>query len=155
VAEELRRASNLPQLFESVRGGVTPEEKLARIREIQGLGVSVAMVGDGVNDAGALAVSDVGIAVTGAAEASRMSADVYLAEAGVAQVVRLFSGSERTLQTIRRGLLFSLLYNGLGITAAAFGVIGPLLAAVLMPLSSLTVVTNAYRSRTFSLRDHS
>lgn len=150
AARVLSDTSGRKNLFESVRGGVTPEEKLRMVTELSAGGRGVAMVGDGVNDAGALAAADVGIAVTGAAEVSRMSADVYLARPGIGELVELFAGARLTLVTIRRGIAFSLAYNAVGITLAAVGWIGPLMAAVLMPLSSLTVVTNAYRARTFS-----
>jgi Cu2+-exporting ATPase len=137
-------------LFSSVQGGVTPEEKLFYIADLKKAERPVAMVGDGVNDAGALAAADIGISVKGAAEASRLSSDVYLSASGVAELAALVSGAVRTLGTIRRGIAFSLAYNAVGITCAALGIIGPLWAAVLMPLSSLTVVTNAYKSRMFS-----
>jgi len=137
------------QLFDAVSAEVTPEEKLGYVCEHQRSGCRVAMVGDGVNDAGALARADVGVAVQGAAEACRLSADVYLSKSGVSELDALVKGAEKTLRTVRRGIGFSLAYNALGISAAAFGLLGPLGAAVLMPLSSLTVVTNAYRSRMF------
>ncbi len=149
VASELSERAEIPGLFTSVMAEVTPEAKLARVNELRGDGRHVAMVGDGVNDTGALAAADVGIAVKGAAEASRMSADVYLSAPGVAELSALFAGSRNVLATIRRGIAFSLGYNAFGIAGAALGLIGPLWAAVLMPLSSLTVVTNAYRSRMF------
>lgn len=153
VARQLGRCCGDPDLFVSVTGGVTPEQKLEAIerRQAEAGSRSVAMVGDGINDAGALARADVGIAVSGAAEASRLSAHVYLPKSGLNQVLELVEGSRRTLATIRRGIGFSLVYNAVGITAAACGWLGPLGAAVLMPLSSLTVVSNAYRSRTFGV----
>lgn len=150
VGQALARAAGRPDLFVSVSGGVTPEEKLQRISEFKERGERVCMVGDGVNDTGALAAAVVGIAVKGAAEASRMSSDVYLSSPGVSELVLLFEGARRTLSTIRRGIVFSLLYNVVGISCAALGLLNPLWAAVLMPVSSLTVVTNAYRSRMFS-----
>lgn len=149
VGKALAAAAGRSELFSSIAGGVTPEEKLRTIRGFQEKGFRVAMVGDGVNDTGALAAAVVGIAVKGAAEASRMSADVYLSSSGVAELVALFEGAARTLRTIRRGIVFSLVYNAIGITSAALGLLSPLWAAVLMPISSLTVVTNAYKSRMF------
>ena len=149
MAEELRLATGLTDLFASVQAEVSPEQKLESVRTMRAGGRGLVMVGDGVNDAGALAEASVGIAVRGAAEAARMSADVYLAEAGVSELRELLDGSRRVLQVIRRGIGFSLAYNLVGISLAAAGVLSPLWAAVLMPLSSLTVVTNAYRSRMF------
>lgn len=155
LANELAQTTGENGLFRSVTGGVTPEEKLARVQELKREGRTLVMVGDGVNDAGALAQADVGVAVNGAAEAARLSADVYLAEPGVQRLLELFEGASRVLKTIRRGIVFSLLYNFIGISAAGLGLLGPLWAAVLMPLSSLTVVTNAYRSRMFRREDAS
>lgn len=152
VARKLGEHAGVGELFLSVTGGVTPEDKLRAIERLQreAGSRSVAMVGDGINDAGALARADVGIAVSGAAEASRLSAHVYLPQSGLSEVLALIDGSRRTLATIRRGIGFSLVYNAVGISLAACGWLGPLGAAVLMPLSSLTVVSNAYRSRTFA-----
>ncbi len=147
VASELARVSGR-ELFAEVIGGATPEAKLeyvrARLAERP-----VVVVGDGVNDAAALAAATVGVAVRGGAEASLLAADVYLGDSGMTQLTQLIEGAERTLLTVRRGIAISLLYNGVGVALAMTGLIGPLLAAVLMPLSSLTVVTNAYRSRSF------
>ncbi|HEY9383724.1 MAG TPA: heavy metal translocating P-type ATPase, partial [Gemmatimonadales bacterium] len=109
---------------------------------------SVVMVGDGVNDAAAIARATVGVAVRGGAEASLAAADVYL-EAGLAGLLPLLRGAERTLKVIRRNIAFSLLYNLVGATLAVAGVITPLIAAILMPMSSLTVVLASWRSRTF------
>ncbi len=137
------------ELFEFAVGAASPEEKLARIAECAERGPTI-MIGDGINDAGALARAHVGVAVSGAAEASMLSADVYLANAGVGRVVELFEGARRALWTVRRGLLISLGYNLVSVGLAAAGILGPLGAAVLMPLSSISVVTNAYRSRSFA-----
>lgn len=134
------------------RGGASPENKLATIEELTKF-QSVAMVGDGVNDAAALSAATVGIAVHGGAEASLAAADAFSTAPGLSTVGQLFVGARRTFAVIRRGLVFSLAYNVVGCILAMAGWLNPLVAAILMPLSSLTVVTNAYRSRTFeSLR---
>ena len=136
---------------ELARGGVQPEAKLVAVREARKLG-TVVMVGDGVNDAAALSAADCGIAVHGGAEASLRAADIYLTQPGLAPLVHLLSGAKRTLAVVRRNFAASLLYNAITATGAMMGWIHPLLAAALMPLSSLTVVTLSYRSRTFDER---
>jgi Cu2+-exporting ATPase len=133
---------------ERARGGVQPEAKWAAVREARGQGV-VVMVGDGVNDAAALSAADCGIAVHGGAEASLRAADIYLSHPGLDSLVQLLDGAKRTLNVVRRNFAASLLYNAITATGAMMGWIHPLLAAALMPLSSLTVVTLSYRSRTF------
>jgi Cu2+-exporting ATPase len=148
VALELSRAAAAPGLFSEVIGGATPETKLAYVRSEMVNG-PVVVVGDGVNDAAALAAASVGIAVKGGAEASLLAADVYLGDSGLGQLVDVVEGARRTLATVRRGIVMSLSYNVVMIGLAMAGLIGPLLAAVLMPVSSLSVVTNAYRSKTF------
>jgi len=130
------------------RGGVSPEGKLAEIERAAGAG-PVVMVGDGVNDAAAMARATVGIAVRGGAEASLAVADVYLSRPGLASLDELMAGSERTLRVIRRNIAFSLAYNIAGAALAMGGWINPLIAAILMPASSLTVVLASWRSRTF------
>ncbi len=133
---------------EACRGGVVPEQKLAAVSH-EGGDEAPVMVGDGVNDAAALAAAGVGIAVRGGAEAALAAADVYLSEEGLAPLDHLLSGAARTLRVIRRNLIFSLLYNVVGATLAITGVINPLIAAILMPASSLTVLTISFRSKTF------
>ena len=130
------------------RGGVSPEGKLEAVEREAEAG-PVVMVGDGVNDAAALAAASVGVAVSGGAEASLQAADAFLAREGLDGLADLIEGSKRTLRTIRRGILFSLAYNLLGGGLAMAGLIHPLAAAVLMPASSLTVVLIAWKSRTF------
>ena len=133
----------------TVQGGATPEQKLAKVQEELARG-PVLMVGDGVNDAAALAAATVGISVHGGAEASLQAADVFLTEQGLAPIVTLISGARRTVRTIKRNILFSLLYNVLGAALAMAGLLSPLVAAIMMPLSSLTVVSSSYRARTFA-----
>jgi len=129
-------------------GGMAPEQKLEVVRR-EATNGTVVMVGDGVNDAAALASATVGIAVQGSAEASLTAADVYLAGGGLHSLMLLMDGARRTMIVIRRNLAFSLGYNVIGATLAITGVINPLIAAVLMPLSSLTVVGLSFRSRLF------
>jgi len=133
---------------EACVGGVTPEQKLAIVEASARHGTTI-MVGDGVNDAAALAAATVGVAVHGGAEASLASADVYLNREGLTGLPELIVGSARTLGVIRRGLVLSLSYNVLGSALAMAGMINPLAAAILMPISSLSVITLAFRSRTF------
>jgi Cu2+-exporting ATPase len=130
-------------------GGVTPEAKLARIERAVREGGAI-MVGDGANDAAALSAATVGVAVHGGAEASLAAADVFTTRGGVTPVVDLVRGARRTLAVIRRNVAFSLSYNLVAVTLAMAGVIGPLLAAVLMPLSSIAVVMSSYRARMFA-----
>ena len=109
----------------------------------------VVMVGDGVNDAAAIARAAVGIGVRGGAEACLAAADVFLARPGLTSLVALTTGARRTVRLIRANLLFSLGYNLIGAGLAVTGVINPLIAAILMPVSSLTVILVSWRSRTF------
>ncbi|MBP7676640.1 MAG: cation-translocating P-type ATPase, partial [Thermoanaerobaculia bacterium] len=141
---------------EDALGGRTPEEKrdlvasLVAGRAADGRGASaVVMVGDGVNDAAALALADVGVAVLGGKGASLVAADVVLTREGVAPLLDLLRGSRRVFGVIRRNLAFSLVYNVAGAALALLGLVGPLLAAVLMPVSSLTVVLSSALSRPF------
>jgi P-type E1-E2 ATPase len=127
---------------------VSPEEKLDTVRRTA-CDETVAMVGDGVNDAAALAAATVGIGVHGGAEAALAAADVYLARPGLEPVVELLRGARRTLGVIRRNLAFSLAYNVVAVSFAITGHMSPLLAAILMPLSSMTVVLSSYRAKTF------
>ncbi len=134
--------------FETVQSEQTPEQKLAFVEQ-QAKAGPVFMVGDGVNDAAALRAAHVGVAVCGGAEASLAAADVFSTKPGLLPVLRLVEGSQRTLRVIHRNLSLSLGYNLLATTLAVTGLINPLIAAILMPLSSLTVVTNSFRSKTF------
>ncbi|MFI5378228.1 MAG: heavy metal translocating P-type ATPase [Tepidisphaerales bacterium] len=132
VAKQLR--------ISDARAQMTPEEKLAAVKS-SGPHELTVMVGDGVNDAAALAAADVGIAVHGGAEASLAAADVYISRPGLTPLVELTETSRHTMRVIRRNFAISLAYNLLAGTLAAMGKMNPLIAAILMPLSSATVLS--------------
>ncbi len=138
----------LELLPEDCRGGLSPEDKLQIVHNAQARGPAL-MVGDGVNDAAALSAASVGIAVHGGAEASLAAADVYIGRPGVNVLVELLDGSKRTLRVIYRCLGVSLAYNLVAAALATTGFINPLIAAVMMPLASFTVLGVALGSKTF------
>ncbi len=129
-------------------GECTPERKRDWIDGAASAG-PVVMVGDGVNDAAALATADVGIAVHGGAEASLAAADVYLRTPGLSAILDLLSAARSTVRAIHVGLAVSLAYNVVAASLAIAGIINPLIAAILMPLSSLTVVAIAFGAQPF------
>jgi len=138
---------------EDAVGGMTPEAKrdfVARLTAEPERRGSVVMVGDGVNDAAALALADVGIAVLGGTGASIVAADVVLTREGVAPVLDLLEGARSVHGVVARNLGLSLAYNVAGAGLAVLGHVGPLLAAVLMPASSITVTLSSALSRTFA-----
>lgn len=130
------------------QGGASPEDKVATVRQLR-TNQRVVMVGDGVNDAAALSAATVGIAVHGGAEASLAAADIYLNRPGLSPIIQLIHAARATRRTIHRSLLASLTYNAIAATLAICGLISPLVAAILMPISSFTVLAMAYASRTF------
>lgn len=144
-----RVALELGVLIDDARGGQTPEAKLERVAELRREGQRVIMVGDGVNDAAAMAAATVGIAVHGGAETCLRAADVFATRSGLAPILEAVQGSQRTLAAIRRGIAISLTYNLAGIALAVLGVLSPLLAAIMMPLSSISVVSLALRAKSF------
>jgi Cu2+-exporting ATPase len=129
-------------------GEASPEQKLEHVRRRMANG-DVVMVGDGVNDAAAMAAATLGVSVHGGAEACMRTADVFVAKPGLGPLVELMDGARRTMHVIRRNMAFALAYNAAGASLAMAGLLHPLLAAVLMPASSITVVMASWRSRTF------
>ena len=105
--------------------------------------------GDGGNDAAALAAASVGIAVHGGAEASLAAASVYLNRPGLSPIVDVMTASKKTVRVIWRSLIASLTYNAFSVSLAALGLINPLVAAILMPISSITVLSLAFSVKTF------
>ncbi len=130
-------------------GSASPEDKLAFVEQLKTRG-RVVMVGDGVNDAAAIAAAHVGIGVHGGAEACLSTADIYLTRPGLSALVELTDGARNTMRVIRRNIGFSVGYNIIGATLAVIGVLNPLIAAVLMPTSSLTVVLGSWYGRSFA-----
>ncbi len=131
-------------------GNLSPEQKHGLVERLQQDAKTVAMVGDGVNDAAALQAAHVGIAVQGGSTPSLVAADVFTTREGLRPVVDVLSGAHAVMSVIRRNLAVSLLYNVLGASAAMFGFVTPLVAAIAMPLSSIFVVTSSVLQRSFS-----
>ncbi len=133
------------------RGGMSPEDKLEAIRasKLESPKQQVVMIGDGANDAAALARADVGIAVRGGAEVSLQAAPVFVATGRLSSIVSLMIGSRRTSRLIYATFGVSLLYNLVAVALALAGWISPFLAAILMPASSVSVLAITIAARTF------
>ena len=141
----VRSAALEHRLGIDVETELLPEEKLAAIRRVRAVYGAVIMVGDGINDAPALAEADVGIAMGCGADVSRDAADVCLLGNNLAQIAWSIDLAKRTMKTIRQNLFWAFAYNLIGIALASFGWLNPIWAAVAMVGSSLFVISNSLR----------
>ncbi len=131
--------------IQEVHFDVKPQDKLDIVRRYQAKGLKVVMVGDGMNDAGALKGADVGIAVGSGTDLAIDSADVIIINGGISRIVDVIEISKRTFKIIKQNLFWAFFYNIIAVPSAMAGLLHPIIAEIAMALSSITVVLNSLR----------